>query len=78
MTLRLLIDERLSTELMDMARQAGFVDITCVRDRGWVGKKDWNLMERIVAEDFTLVTHNAHVFRGEGQFLRFESRLKKI
>ena len=67
MTLRLLIDECLSPELVGMAVAAGHVESTCVRDRGWSGKKDWELMTIVVTCDFTLVTNNAVDFRGGGQ-----------
>jgi hypothetical protein len=33
---------------------------------GWSGLKDYQLMERVVAEDFTLVTCNSVEFRGMG------------
>jgi predicted nuclease of predicted toxin-antitoxin system len=66
MTFKLLIDECLSPELVAMAVAAGHVQSTCLRDRGWLGLKDWELIERVVAEDFTLVTHNARDFRGQG------------
>ncbi|MES2831510.1 MAG: DUF5615 family PIN-like protein [Pseudomonadota bacterium] len=66
MTFRFLIDECLSPELVAMARQAGHLESFCVRDRGWVGKKDWQLMEHVLEEDLTLVTHNAKDFRGAG------------
>ena len=66
MTFKLLIDECLSPALVSMARMAGHVQSTCVRDRGWTGMKDWDLVKRVVAEDFTLVTNNAKDFRGHG------------
>lgn len=66
MTLRFLIDECLSPELVQMAAKAGHVESTCVRDRGLSGTKDWRLIEHVVAGDFTLVTHNAVDFRGDG------------
>lgn len=67
MSLKLLIDECLSPELVDMAVAAGHVESTCVRNRGWSGKKDWELIELVVAGDFTLVTNNSEDFRGGGQ-----------
>ena len=67
MTLRLLIDECLSPELVAMAVAAGHAESTCVRDRGWSGKKDWALMTIVVTGDFTLVTNNSYDFRGGGQ-----------
>ncbi len=66
MTLRLLIDECLTPELVQLAIEAGHVESTCVRDRGWAGTKDWELIEHAVAGDYTLVTHNAVDFRGAG------------
>ncbi len=49
-----------------MAVDAGHVESTCVRDRGWAGCKDWQLMEHVIVGDFTLVTHNSTDFRGGG------------
>jgi hypothetical protein len=66
MTFRLLIDECLSPELVRLAIAAGHVESTCVRNRGWAGIKDWQLIEHIVANDYTLVTHNSVDFRGHG------------
>lgn len=66
MMLRFLIDECLSPELVQMAVKAGHMESTCVRDRGLSGAKDWRLIEHVVTGDFTLVTHNAVDFRGDG------------
>jgi predicted nuclease of predicted toxin-antitoxin system len=66
MTFRLLIDECLSPELVELAITAGHVESTCVRNRGWAGTQDWQLIEFAVANDFTLVTHNSVDFRGNG------------
>ena len=66
MTLRLLIDECLSPELVELAVAAGYVGSTCVRNRGWAGTKDWKLIEYAVDNDYTLVTHNSVDFRGNG------------
>ncbi|WP_256985753.1 DUF5615 family PIN-like protein [Bordetella genomosp. 1] len=66
MILRFLIDECLSPSLVHQAIRAGHYDSTCVRDRGWTGKTDAQLMRLIVAHDFTLVTLNAFDFRGHG------------
>jgi hypothetical protein len=65
-TLRFLIDECLSPELVQMAVDAGHGESTCVRDRGLAGTKDWTLIEHVVDGDFTLVTHNSVDFRGGG------------
>jgi hypothetical protein len=67
MRLRLLIDECLSPDLVDLAVAAGHVESTCLRDRGLLGTQDWTLMKHVLAEDFTLVTVNAQDFRGSGQ-----------
>lgn len=67
MSLRLLIDECLSPDLVDLAVAAGHVQSTCLRDRGLLGTQDWTLMKHVLAEDFTLVTVNAQDFRGSGQ-----------
>ncbi len=66
MTFRLLIDECLSPELVDLAVAAGHVESTCLRDRGMLGLKDWELMRRVIDADFTLVTYNVADFRGPG------------
>ncbi len=67
MSLKLLIDECLSPELVDMAYAAGHYEATCVRNRGWLGVKDPELVRRVLDEDFVLVTHNARDFRGPGE-----------
>jgi len=64
MSFKLLIDECLSPTLVAMAHAAGHLESTCVRDRGWLGVKDWVLIENVAKEDFTLVTHNSKDFRG--------------
>jgi predicted nuclease of predicted toxin-antitoxin system len=66
MTFRLLIDECLSPELIGLAIAGGHVESTCVRNRGWAGTKDWQLIEFAVANDYTLVTYNSVDFRGNG------------
>jgi len=66
MTFKFLIDECLSPALVRQALDGGHVGSTCVRDRGLAGTKDWRLVEFVVAEDFTLVTHNSVDFRGKG------------
>lgn len=65
MSFSFLIDECLSPELAQLAIATGYVGSTCVRDRGWTGKKDWELMPLIIQHDFTLVTKNNIDFRGE-------------
>ncbi len=62
--MKALIDECLSTELVDLAVERGYVGSSHVR---WIGKggvKDWNLMPVILDGDWTFVTRNAYDFRG--------------
>lgn len=66
MPLRLLIDECLTPSLVESAIRAGHYESTCLRDRGLVGLKDWEVLAFAVANDFTLVTRNAFDFRGGG------------
>jgi hypothetical protein len=66
MTYRLLFDENLSPELVELAIAAGYVNSTCVRDRGLRAVKDWELMGVIIQGDYTLVTLNSIDFRGRG------------
>jgi hypothetical protein len=66
MTFKFLIDECLSPALRKIATARGHHESTCVRDRGWQGTPDHALMERVLAEDFTLVTNNSVDFRGAG------------
>ena len=56
-----------SPELVDQAIAAGHVESTCARDRGLLGKKDWDIARYVVEHNFALVTHNARDFRGPGQ-----------
>jgi predicted nuclease of predicted toxin-antitoxin system len=65
---RLLIDECMSPELVPLAIDAGHIESTCVRDRGRLGLKDWELMEYVIQQDFILVTRNAQDFRGARGF----------
>ena len=67
MICKVLIDECLSPSLVGLAVEAGHVESTCVRDSGWLGVKDWRLVELAVEGDYTLVTHNAADFRGKGR-----------
>jgi hypothetical protein len=53
MTYRLLFDENLSPELVELAIAAGYVNSTCVRDRGLRAAKDWELMDVIIQGDYT-------------------------
>ena len=66
MSFRLLIDECLSPELVELAVAAGHVESTCARDRGLLGLKDWELIRVVIERDYTFVTCNAQDFRGLG------------
>ena len=66
MSFKLLIDECLTPELVQLAVAAGHAESTCLRDRGLLGEKDWELMVFVTTNDYTLVTNNAYDFRGEG------------
>ena len=60
--MKFLIDECLHTSLAAVAQARG-LDAMHVTWLGLGGESDWNLMPRIVAEDFTFVTNNARDFR---------------
>jgi len=64
--MKFLIDECLTPRLRQIATARGHHESTCVRDRGWQGTLDRDLMEKVLAEDFTLVTNNSVDFRGAG------------
>ncbi len=57
-----LLDECLHTSLVAVAQDHGH-DCFHVNWLGLGGETDWDLMPRIVAEDFTFVTNNARDFR---------------
>lgn len=60
--MKFLIDECLHTSLVGVAERRGH-EARHVNWLGLSGETDWNLMLRIVAEDFTFVTNNAKDFR---------------
>lgn len=60
--MKFLIDECLHTSLVAVAEARGH-EARHVTWLGLRGHMDWNLMRRIVDEDFTLVTNNARDFR---------------
>jgi predicted nuclease of predicted toxin-antitoxin system len=59
---KFLIDECLHTSLVAAAQSHGH-DCFHVNWLGLSGETDWDLMPRIIAEDFTFVTNNARDFR---------------
>lgn len=60
--MKFLIDECLHTSLVAVAQNNGH-DGFHVNWLGLSGEADWDLMPRIVAEDYTFVTNNARDFR---------------
>jgi predicted nuclease of predicted toxin-antitoxin system len=59
---KFLIDECLHTSLVAVAQIRGH-EANHVNWLGLSGETDWDLMPRIVGEDFTFVTNNAKDFR---------------
>jgi predicted nuclease of predicted toxin-antitoxin system len=59
---KFLIDECLHTSLVAVAQDHGH-DCFHVNWLGLSGETDWDLMPRIIANDFTFVTNNARDFR---------------
>lgn len=60
--MKFLIDECLHTSLVAVAQAHGH-DCFHVNWLGLSGETDWDLMPRIIKEDFTFVTNNARDFR---------------
>ncbi|TAU79661.1 toxin-antitoxin system, toxin component, PIN family protein (plasmid) [Rhizobium leguminosarum] len=60
--MKFLIDECLHTSLVAVAQDHGH-DCFHVNCSALSGETDWDLMPRIVAEDFTFVMNNARDFR---------------
>ncbi|MGA8027632.1 MAG: DUF5615 family PIN-like protein [Bryobacteraceae bacterium] len=61
--MRFLIDECLHESLVGVAHGAGF-EATHVNHLGLNGKRDWELAERIVKDEFTFITNNRVVLFG--------------
>ena len=57
-----LIDECLHTSLVQVAINRGH-EAQHIAWIGLSGASDWDLMPRVIAEDLTFVTNNAHDFR---------------
>jgi len=72
--MKFLIDECLTPRLRQIATARGHHESTCVRDRGWQGTPDRDLIGKVLAEDFTLVTNNSVDFRGSGPGSLWPSR----
>lgn len=62
--MKFLVDECLSQQLTTMARDRGYGESSHIVWLGLAGMKDWNLITRVAAEDWTLVTKNSYDFRG--------------
>ncbi len=60
--MKFLVDECLHTSLVAVAEARGH-EARHVNWLGLSGETDWDLMPRIIAEDFTFVTNNARDFR---------------
>lgn len=60
--MKFLIDECLHTSIVAVAQAHGH-DCFHVNWLGLSGETDWDLMPRIIEEDFTFVTNNARDFR---------------
>jgi hypothetical protein len=60
---KFLIDECLALDLAQVAVDAGYPESAHVTHRGMNGLKDHMLMERILDDDWTLVTRNSDDFR---------------
>lgn len=60
--MKILIDECLHTSLVAVAEVRGH-EARHVNWLGLSGEADWDLMPRIIADDFTFVTNNASDFR---------------
>ena len=73
--LKFLIDECLSPDLAQLARDRGYHGSSHVTWLGKAGWKDWQLRDLILEQDWTFVTRNSVDFRGpsdqpgaEGQY----------
>jgi predicted nuclease of predicted toxin-antitoxin system len=70
---KLLLDEHLSPTVAHRLTALHF-DVTCVRDRGLSGLKDWQLMEWCAGEGRAICTENERDFRKEHQRYLAEGR----
>lgn len=62
--MKFLVDECLSLKLTRIARARGYAESSHVVWLGLAGTQDWDLIHRVVDEDWTLVTKNSYDFRG--------------
>jgi hypothetical protein len=68
--LNFLIDECLSLDLVEVARDRGFSESSHVAWLGKAGWKDWALKTFILEGDWTFVTRNSIDFRGLAESIR--------
>lgn len=61
--MKFLIDENLSPFLAIMAQEEGYFESAHTIHRGMGSWQDYSIMNRILEEDWTLVTRNANDFR---------------
>jgi hypothetical protein len=62
--LKFLIDECLTLDLVEVAKERGFPESSHVVWMGKAGWKDWELKIFILDDDWTFVTRNSVDFRG--------------
>jgi predicted nuclease of predicted toxin-antitoxin system len=55
--MKFLLDECMHTSLVEVAHEFGFV-AHHVSHMGMAGLKDWQVMDRVIREEFTFVTNN--------------------
>jgi predicted nuclease of predicted toxin-antitoxin system len=65
--LKFLIDECVSPELAQLARDRGYHESFHVSWLGKAGWKDWELKDLILEQDWTFVTRNSVDFRGSAE-----------
>ncbi len=65
---KFLIDECLSLDLVDLARDRGFTQSSHVVRLGKAGWKDWELKPFILDADWTFVTRGGVDFRGPAEY----------
>jgi Domain of unknown function (DUF5615) len=61
---RVLLDEHIEPETAYRLNERGF-EVVPVRDRGLLGKEDWELLPWCVTHDFAICTANGRHFRRE-------------
>jgi predicted nuclease of predicted toxin-antitoxin system len=62
--LRVILDEHISPTVALRLQPLG-CDVVSIRDRGWLGKKDWELMPLCIRHRYTMFTNNADDWKRE-------------